>query len=125
MRPLVTERHAVNEISEELIRDTVQGLSRFVILWLINQGPMSGYSILKRMEQVVEHKFTAGVIYSLLYEMEEDGYLAGRWSYKGRKRIKYYSVTSKGVKSLERVKEFFHLPVRDALRAFLREEPHN
>lgn len=119
---MVKERRVMNEIGEELIRDTVRGLSRFVILWLVSQSPISGYRILKRMEQIVERKFTTGVIYPLLYEMEEGGYLSGKWSHRGRKRVRYYSITPKGIKALDRVKEFFDLPVKEALREFLSEQ---
>lgn len=111
----------MSEAEKELIKATIRGFSRAVILWLINQKPMSGYTIIKEIEKLTGQKFHAGIIYPLLYELEEDGFISGKWAQKGRRRIKYYSITEKGKQTLKRLRQRFEMPVKEALKDFIRE----
>jgi len=113
----------LSETSEEnLIRATLRGLSRAIILWLLSKRPMSGYKITKEITRLTERKFTSGVVYPLLYELEEKGFIAGKWLQKGRRRIKYYSITEEGEEILRNIRKLFEKPLREVLQSLLGEE---
>ena len=111
----------MSEAEKELIRAIVRGFSRAIILWLISQKPMSGYSIVKEIERLTGQKFHAGIIYPLLYELEKDGFISGGWTQKGGRRIKYYSITEKGTKLLNQLRQRFEMPVKEVLKGFIKE----
>jgi len=106
---------------EDMVKAIVRGFSRAIILWLIRQKPMSGYTIIKEIEKLTGQKFHPGTIYPLLYELEEDEFIYGKWAQRGRRRIKYYSITEKGKQTLKRLRQRFEMPVKEALKDFIRE----
>jgi PadR family transcriptional regulator PadR len=108
-------------VEEDLIKATVRGFGRFIILWLVSQKPMSGYRILKEMEKLTGQNLHSGMVYPLLYELEEKGLMVGDWAQKGRRHIKYYSITEKGVNLLNRLREFFEMPIRKVLKDLIGE----
>jgi DNA-binding PadR family transcriptional regulator len=109
------------EEERDIVRTIVRGFSRVIILWLISQKPASGYSIVKEIERLTGQKFHAGIVYPLLYELEKDEFISGGWTQKGRRRIKYYSITEKGTKLLNQLRQRFEMPVKEVLKDFLRE----
>ena len=111
----------MTEAEKELIRATVRGFSRAVILWLVGQKPMSGYKVVKEIERLTGQEFNPGIVYPLLYELEKEGFIAGEWTQKGRRRIKYYSATEEGTKLLNRLRELFEMPVKEVLKDLIRE----
>jgi ABC-type multidrug transport system ATPase subunit len=91
----------------ELIKNTVSGLSRGIILWLLDQKSMSGYEVVKELERSTGQHLTSGLIYPLLYELEKDGFVVGEWTQKGRRHTKYYAITPKGIEQMNRLRALF------------------
>ena len=109
------------EEERAIVRAIVRGFSRAVILWLISQKPMSGYTVVREIEKLTGQKFHAGIVYPLLYELEKDGLISGEWMQKGGRRIKYYSITEKGTRMLNQLRQRFEMPVKEALKDFIGE----
>ena len=109
----------LSDIEEKLVRKTVKGLSRAIILWLLSQKKMSGYAILKEICRLTDLKFASGIIYPLLYELEEKDLIRGEWIRKGRRNIKYYSITEKGENALNKLRELFDKPLREVIESLL------
>jgi len=109
----------LSDVEENLVKTTVKGLRRVLILWLISQSKMSGYSIIKEIHRLTEFKFTSGIIYPLLYELEEKGLIRGEWIRRGRRNIKYYSITEKGENVLNKIRELFDKPLRQVIESLL------
>ena len=109
------------ETERELIRTTVTSFSRGIILWLVNQKPMSGYGIVKELERLTGQHFSSGIVYPLLYELEKEGFIAGEWTQKGRRRIKYYSIIENGTELLNHLREIFEMPVKEVLKDLIRD----
>jgi len=107
------------EAEKELIRATVRGFSRTIILWVVKQQPISGYKIIKELKRLTDQKLHPGIVYPLLYELEKEGFIVGEWTQKGRRRTKYYSITQSGTELLNRLRELFEMPVREALKDFI------
>ncbi|MBS7619379.1 PadR family transcriptional regulator [Candidatus Bathyarchaeota archaeon] len=112
----------MSEVERNMVRATVRGFSRAVILWLVNQKPVSGYRIVKEIERLTGQKSHSGIVYPLLYELEERGFIAGEWTQKGRRRIKQYSITENGTKLLNRLRELFEMPVKEVLKDLIGED---
>ena len=67
------------------------------LLWSINKEPITGYSLIKKMEK--EHPgamANASRMYPLLVHMEEEGLLKSKILKTGKRESKEYSVTPKG-----------------------------
>lgn len=112
----------MTEMEEKLVRTIIRGFSRSILLWLLDRKAMSGYLIIKEMQKITGHSFTSGAIYPLLYELENRGFIVGDWKQRGRRRIKYYSITEKGKKMLLTIRDLLEMPVREVLNDLLGEE---
>jgi len=109
----------MEELEKDVVKATIRGFSRALILWLISKKPMSGYNIVKELKRLTEQRFHSGVVYPLLYELEENKLIAGEWMQKGKRRIKYYSATKEGTELLNLIRENFEMPVKEILKDFI------
>jgi len=80
--------------------DILQGtLDLMVLQTLDTMGPMHGYGLARRLEQVSEDalQINHGTIYASLLRLIQRGWIAGAWgtSENGRK-AKFYSLTRSG-----------------------------
>src|SRR6516225_6724468 len=86
--------------------DVWQGrLALMVLKTLQTMGPLHGYGIARRIEQVsgglVSVKY--GTLYPALLKLEQEGCLAAEWRVSdNNRRAKYYSLTRTGKRQLER-----------------------
>ena len=92
-----------------------RGSAELAILTLLEDQPLHGYEIARRIEQQtagVLH-FTLASLYPLLYRMEKRGWIKGAWENmnSGRKR-RCYRLTAAGLKQLA--------PLRAEWRLFFR-----
>ncbi len=87
------------ESSAELLQGTLDVL----ILKAISLGPLHGYGVLLRIQQVSRDvlRIQQGSLYPALYRLEAKGWIASEWgeSENGRK-AKYYRLTAAGRKRL-------------------------
>jgi transcriptional regulator len=84
--------------------DIPQGTLDLLILKVVTLGPIHGYGIAQRLEQISREvlQVQQGSLYPALHRLEEKGYLAAEWkeSDTGRE-AKFYRLTAKGRKQLE------------------------
>jgi transcriptional regulator len=85
--------------------DVLQGtLDLMVLKTLETMGPMHGYGIARRIEQVSGNALSLnqGTIYPALLRLQQRGWIAGKWgtSETGR-RAKFYSLSRIGRKQIE------------------------
>lgn len=85
-----------------------RGSGELAILALLDQEPLYGYEISKRIAQVTGAvlQFNLASLYPLLYRMEKRGWVKGKWEQakSGRER-RYYHLTPKGKKQLAPLRE--------------------
>jgi PadR family transcriptional regulator, regulatory protein PadR len=83
--------------------DLLQGTLDLLILKALAAGPLHGWAIAKRIQQLSREVLTAtqGSLYPALYRLEDRGWVAGAdaLSAEGR-RIKIYRLTPSGRKQL-------------------------
>jgi PadR family transcriptional regulator PadR len=78
-------------------------LDLLILKTLDSMGPMHGYRIARRIEQVAESllRLNQGSIYPALIRLEEQGWIRTRWGVSETKRkVKFYSLTRAGAKQL-------------------------
>ncbi|MBS7619380.1 PadR family transcriptional regulator [Candidatus Bathyarchaeota archaeon] len=101
------------------------GLERPLILWLISQGPIHGYELIKEVKRLTGQKLKPSNLYPLLYQLEDEGFVVGEWMKKGRRELRYYCLTEKGKNLLLRVRELFSNPIRRVIADLLSEQKEN
>jgi PadR family transcriptional regulator PadR len=84
--------------------DLPQGTLDLLMLKVIALGPVHGYAIAQRLEQVSRGvvQVPEGSLYPALHRLENRGLLAADWKETGTGReAKFYRLTRKGLKQLE------------------------
>src|SRR5215210_8149812 len=74
-----------------------------LILKSVSLGPLHGYAVLARIEQITQGALLVeqGALYPALYRLEHQGLLATEWgTSENNRRAKYYSLTAAGRKRL-------------------------
>jgi PadR family transcriptional regulator PadR len=84
--------------------DILQGtLDLMVLKTLAAMGPMHGYGIARRIEQISEEalQVNQGTIYLCLVRLLQNGWIASEWGTSDNNRkAKYYAITRSGRKQL-------------------------
>ena len=84
--------------------DVLQGTLILLVLRTLEAlGPMHGYGIARRIEQISKDllRLNQGTLYPALLRMEQEGWITSKWgvSTKNRK-ARFYSITTAGRKRL-------------------------
>jgi PadR family transcriptional regulator PadR len=83
----------------------LKGNTPMLILSLLAERPMHGYAIAKEIGQRTADllRFREGTLYPTLHEMEQKGWIEGRWeSTNGGRERKVYTITPQGLRELQR-----------------------
>jgi PadR family transcriptional regulator PadR len=85
--------------------DILQGTLALMVLRTIEAlGPIHGYGIARRIEQISDDLLTLnyGTLYPALLRMEQEGAVTSEWGLSGNNRkAKFYQLTPAGRKQLE------------------------
>jgi PadR family transcriptional regulator len=85
--------------------DLLQGTLDLLILRTLAAGPMHGWGISQRIQQVSDSVLVVnqGSLYPALYRLEEEGWIASEWgASENNRRAKFYKLTRNGARQLER-----------------------
>ncbi|MGH9522167.1 MAG: PadR family transcriptional regulator, partial [Terriglobales bacterium] len=85
--------------------ELLQGTLDMLILKAVSLGPLHGYGVLLRIQQISGErlKIEQGSLYPALYRLEAQGWIAGEWGEsENNRRAKYYRLTACGRRRLER-----------------------
>ena len=83
--------------------ELLPGTLGLLILKAVSLGPLHGYGVLLRIEQISGGALLVeqGALYPALYRLEEQGLLAAEWgTSENNRRAKYYTLTRSGKKRL-------------------------
>ena len=84
--------------------DLLQGTLDMLILKAVSLGPLHGYGILLRIQQISKDRLEIqqGSLYPALYRLEHLGWIAGEWGEsENKRRAKYYRLTAGGKRRLQ------------------------
>ena len=83
--------------------DLLPGTLDVLILKALSLGPLHGYGVLARIEQITQGALLVeqGALYPALYRLEHQGLIGGEWGVSdNNRRAKFYSVTASGRRAL-------------------------
>src|SRR6476646_9955669 len=83
--------------------DLLQGTLDLLILKAISLGPLHGYGVLLRIQQISRDKLQIqqGSLYPALYRLEHQGLIESEWGASDNKRrAKFYRLTATGKRRL-------------------------
>ena len=84
--------------------DLLQGTLDMLILKAVSLGPLHGYGILLRIQQVSKERLEIqqGSLYPALYRLEHQGWIASEWgASENNRKAKYYRLTAAGKRRLQ------------------------
>lgn len=91
----------LSEDKSEILQGT---LDLMVLKTLEALGPLHGYGIARRIEQVSEGalELNQGTIYAALLRLMQKGWITGEWgASENNRKAKFYSLTTSGRKQLQ------------------------
>ena len=101
--------------------DLLQGTLDLMVLKSVSLGPLHGYGVLLRIEQISGNRLEVpqGSLYPALYRLEHEGWITGEWGQSDNNRkAKYYRLTAAGRQRLQtETKKWNHMS--DAIGAVL------
>ena len=83
--------------------ELLQGTLDLLILKAVSLGPLHGYGVLLRIQQISGRKLEIqqGSLYPALYRVETQGWIAGEWGESDNKRrARFYKFTAAGRRQL-------------------------
>jgi len=81
----------------------LQGTLDMLILKAVSLGPLHGYGVLLRIQQISKERLEIqqGSLYPALYRLEHQGWIDSEWGEsENKRRAKYYKLTAAGKKRL-------------------------
>jgi transcriptional regulator len=88
--------------------ELLQGTLDMLILKAVSLGPLHGYGVLLRIQQISRDELVIqqGSLYPALYRLEHQGAIASEWGEsENNRRAKYYRLTKPGRERLEQETE--------------------
>lgn len=79
--------------------EVLQGTLDLLILKAVSLGPLHGYGVLLRIQQISGNRLQIqqGSLYPALYRLEHQGLIASEWGEsENRRKAKYYRLTAAG-----------------------------
>jgi PadR family transcriptional regulator, regulatory protein PadR len=79
--------------------DLLQGTLDMLILKAVSLGPLHGYGVLLRIQQISKDRLEIqqGSLYPALYRLEHQGWITSEWGEsENNRKAKYYRLTAAG-----------------------------
>jgi PadR family transcriptional regulator PadR len=90
--------------------ELLQGTLDLLILKAISLGPLHGYGVLLRLQQISKDalQIPQGSLYPALYRLEHQGLVTFKWGESdNRRQAKYYSLTAAGRRRLREESDYW------------------
>jgi transcriptional regulator len=108
--------------------DVLQGTLILLVLRTLHAlGPLHGYGISRRIEQISKEmlQLNQGTLYPALLRMEQEGWITSKWGASDKNRkAKFYSITAAGKKRLAKETEEWRR-MSSTIEHFLNLDPGN
>jgi transcriptional regulator len=105
--------------------ELLPGTLDLLILKAVSLGPLHGYGVLLRIEQITRGALLVeqGALYPALFRLEHKGWLSGEWGVSdNNRRAKFYQLTAAGRRQLKSEAEGW-LRLVDAMASALGARP--
>jgi len=109
MRPAIFFAMSKGKSDGHKTSEVLQGTLDLMILKTLHaMGPLHGFGIARRLEQLSEHvlHLNEGTVYTSLLRLQHEGWIAAAWgASENNRKAKYYSITKSGLKQLAKETE--------------------
>ena len=105
--------------------ELLQGTLDMLILKAVSLGPLHGYGVLLRVQQISKDRLEIqqGSLYPALYRLEHQGWITSEWGEsENKRRAKYYRLTAAGKRKLQTEAEKWKR-MADVIAGILRSTP--
>jgi PadR family transcriptional regulator, regulatory protein PadR len=105
--------------------DLFQGTLDMLILKAASLGPLHGYGILLRIQQISKERLEIqqGSLYPALYRLEHQGWITSEWGEsENNRKAKFYRLTAAGKRRLQAETENWN-KMADVIAGILRAKP--
>lgn len=105
--------------------ELLQGTLDMLILKAVSLGPLHGYGVLLRIQQISgdQLEIQQGSLYPALYRLEHQGFIASEWGEsENNRKAKYYRLTAAGRKKLQAETDTWHR-MANVIGSILRRTP--
>ena len=106
--------------------EVLQGTLDLMILKTLQAlGPLHGFGIARRIEQVSEEvlQLNEGTVYTSLLRLQQQGWITAEWgASENNRKAKYYAITKSGLKQLDKETAEWH-QISGVIGRVLRMEP--
>jgi PadR family transcriptional regulator PadR len=105
--------------------DLLQGTLDMLILKAASLGPIHGYGILLRIQQISKERLEIqqGSLYPALYRLEHQGWITSEWGEsENNRKAKFYRLTPAGKRRLQTETENWNR-MADVIAGILRTKP--
>jgi PadR family transcriptional regulator PadR len=105
--------------------DLLQGTLDMLILKAASLGPLHGYGILLRIQQISKDRLEIqqGSLYPALYRLEHQGLITSEWGEsENNRKAKYYRLTAAGKRKLQSETENWNR-MTDVIAGILQAKP--
>lgn len=89
------------QVIKEMHGRIVKNFMDLLIMAELKNSPMSGYDVISFIHKRFRILVSSGTVYSLLYSLERDGFIEGKFA--NRKRV--YALTEKGEETIQSIQE--------------------
>jgi len=96
-------------LDDDLLKPLSRGLLKPLILSLLSKRELHGYRLMEELRSLMGRGLGPSFIYPALRELEDKGYIKGRWLRSGGRKIRTYSLTEAGRALCRRFKEYLRL----------------
>jgi PadR family transcriptional regulator, regulatory protein PadR len=104
MNPAIFCAMSKGKSGVERTSEVLQGTLDLMILKTLHAiGPLHGFGIARRLEQVSEHvlQLNEGTVYTSLLRLQQEGWIAAEWgASENNRKAKFYSITRSGLRQL-------------------------
>jgi PadR family transcriptional regulator len=110
-----------------LIKGFMRGFGKTIVLWHISKKKMHGYEIMTNLNELSGNRNMPGPskIYPMLHDLEENGLIKGTWKTQGKKKLKNYEITEKGIETLIIVRKVIKNRILRILDEFVNDKDLN
>lgn len=89
----------ISTVLRRMNRRVIKNFLDVLVLTELRNGPLSGYDVIAFIQDKFRVLMSSGTVYSLLYALERDGLITGKWNQ--RKRV--YRLTEKGEETIKTI----------------------
>ena len=95
---------------------SITSLMKMFILHLLSKGNLYGNQIIEQIKMKLHNKWepSPGMIYPLLRDLENSGFVKSWWQEPDKKSVRYYKLTEEGAAHLERLKIRYKKSLEDS-----------